>query len=397
MSGWPQTGSHDGASTRACSPYVTPLRPALSKREWLAAFIRLGRPKFLLYSFLLFGLGTTFAAYEGRPIDLSWYVVGQVFIWCTHLMTHYCNEYFDLSADIANASPTSWTGGSRVLVEGTLRPAVSLGAALFLLVTSLALVVAMPTTGARAIMLGTIGLAWFYTAPPFRLNYRGFGELTVAAVLNLLTPALGCYLQMRELSPLFLLLCLPTMLLQHARMMVMGLSDYEGDQAIGKRTMPVLLGPKGTLAVVVAETSIAYGAVLLVTARAQIPPLVGAIFLSTLPLAVWQIRRLFRGAILDPRTNNSVVFWASTHVALVFCSVLVGLLVNSFADPARPNAMTGASVALSVAVLLAFGTILSFQIWRNRLRGVANAADLASAGPAPEANPLEVAPERILL
>jgi 1,4-dihydroxy-2-naphthoate polyprenyltransferase len=91
-------------------------------REKLVAFVRLGRPKFLLYSLLLFGLGAAIAAHDGSGLDLRGYVVGQLFVWSVHLMTHYCNEYFDLPADLANTSPTRWTGGSRVLVEGTLTP-----------------------------------------------------------------------------------------------------------------------------------------------------------------------------------------------------------------------------------------------------------------------------------
>ena len=45
------------------------------------------------------------------------------------LMTHYANDYFDLEADRANQTPTTWSGGSRVLPAGELSPRVALIAA----------------------------------------------------------------------------------------------------------------------------------------------------------------------------------------------------------------------------------------------------------------------------
>src|SRR5262245_870587 len=95
----------------------------------LAAIIRLGRPKFLIYSMVLAALGPSCSVFLGYPFQLKAYLQVQLFAWIAHLMTHYCNEYFDFAADSANPSPTRWTGGSRVLVEGLLTPQFSLALA----------------------------------------------------------------------------------------------------------------------------------------------------------------------------------------------------------------------------------------------------------------------------
>ena len=100
----------------------------------VGAFIRLGRPLFLVGGLVFYGLGAAIAAFAegGRAIDWRRYVWGQVAVTAAHLMTHYCNDYFDFEADRANATPTRWSGGSRVLPAGELPRQAALIAALAL-------------------------------------------------------------------------------------------------------------------------------------------------------------------------------------------------------------------------------------------------------------------------
>src|SRR5262245_61821173 len=151
--------------------------------ERMAAFVRLSRLRFLVESLLTVTLGMAVSAYAGQRVDLGAWALVQATVVLTHLMTHYCNEYFDLEADSAHTAPTRWTGGSQVLVRGALAPVVSLSAAFLLLFVVILLAVLMPTTPQRIIALAGIGLGWFYTAPPARLNYRALGEITTAATL----------------------------------------------------------------------------------------------------------------------------------------------------------------------------------------------------------------------
>ncbi len=87
----------------------------------LVAFVRLGRPQFLVGGFVLYGLGAALAKAGGAPFDRALYAWGQVVVTLTQLMTHYANDYFDLEADRANLTPTRWSGGSRVLPGGGWR------------------------------------------------------------------------------------------------------------------------------------------------------------------------------------------------------------------------------------------------------------------------------------
>ena len=114
--------------------YSARVRGLASRLRQVGAFVRLGRPLFLVGGLVFYGLGAAIAAYVGGGREIDWrrYVWGQIAVTAAHLMTHYCNDYFDFHADQANATPTRWSGGSRVLPAGELPRAAALVAALVL-------------------------------------------------------------------------------------------------------------------------------------------------------------------------------------------------------------------------------------------------------------------------
>src|SRR3954468_8082672 len=180
----------------------------------IVAFLKLGRPKFLIGGFLLFALGAALAAVQGARIDWLRYAWGQSVITAAQWMTHYSNDYFDLDADRANSTPTRWSGGSRVLVSGALAPRAALAASVVLGAAALiaaCLLAARPGTPPLVLPLALliIVLSWCYSAPPLRLSSRGLGEATTVCVVTLLTPLLGFYVQSGAVRPALLLACLP--------------------------------------------------------------------------------------------------------------------------------------------------------------------------------------------
>lgn len=345
---------------------------SLKRSFWL--LVRLGRPKYLLYSWVLHTLGVAAAVYLGHAPSLTGYVHGQLFVWCVHLMTHYCNEYFDLQADRANPAPTSWTGGSRVLVEGLLKPRVSLAASCVLLCVVVLLSLSMPPAAQSAALIA-VTLAWFYTAPPFQLNYRGLGELTVTTVLNGCFPMIGFALTTGEFGTFPLLLLLPAFLVQFVRMTIMNLLDYEGDIVVGKRTLPVILGPRTIIHMHAVVQAAAYLLLIPGVLWMGVPLWVGVGVMASAPIAVWHVARLYRGAHKDPRTANSVVFWASTHCSLVVASGYVGLLIDGFVHGRFEQLGGVADLFLLPIVIYSF--ILAQQMRKNRPKAVAEAKPAA--------------------
>jgi 1,4-dihydroxy-2-naphthoate polyprenyltransferase len=295
--------------------------------ETLLAFIRLGRPKFLVGGFVLFGLGAALAVKGGAAFDLGRFFWGQLLVTATQLMTHYANDYFDLEADRANRTPTAFSGGSRVLVGQALSPRVALRAARALALLAAGAAIALGRRagpGVSFLALVTIGLAWGYSAPPLRLCARGLGELTTALVVTLLVPLLGYVLQARALAaPIFLAAVLPCAL-QFAMLLAIEFPDAAGDAATGKRTLVVRLGAPAAARLYALVTIAAFGA-LPFFARGGLPGRVAAAPALLAPIATWQALRVARGAYGEPARWESVAFWS---VALLIASSSLELVAT---------------------------------------------------------------------
>jgi len=293
----------------------------------LIAFVRLGRPLHLVGGVLFNGLGISIAHFLGAPIDWTTAMWGQVAITSIQLMTHYSNDYFDQDADQAAVTPTRWASGSRVLPEGTLSPRVALVAALVL--AGVALLATAIVTAASAspvqtmlLLLMALFLAWSYSSPPLFLNRRGWGELTGAVLVPILTTLVGFQLQTGQLALMPLLAALPLSCFQFAMLLSVNFPDAEGDAAVNKRTLVVKLGRQRAGGLFVGALFLAYGLLPLLIWLGLPPQAAGAVLL-TLPIAIWQAWRIRRGAASDPSQWNALAFWS---IGLLMSATLLELI-----------------------------------------------------------------------
>ncbi len=280
----------------------------------MIAFVRLGRPHFLLGGLVLHGLGVALALYSGARLNLPALLWGQAAISAIQLMAQYSNEFFDLAADRANPTPTHWSGGSRVLVEGRLSPAVALTAAISLAITALgaALDLALGVhSGALTLPLLILALllAWGYSAPPVQLHSRGLGEFTVALLVTGLVPLVGFYLQTGRFEPLPFLAILPLGCFQFAMLLAIEFPDAAGDATVGKRTLVVRLGA-ARAARLHAEVLAAAYATLPLLVLLGLPPTVAAAVGLSAPLAAWQSWRVLRAVKTPSPGWNGPAFWS---------------------------------------------------------------------------------------
>lgn len=211
----------------------------------LPALVRLGRPHFLPYGFVIYALGAAIAWQAGARIDASTYAWGQAFVTLAQWMVHYANDHFDQAADAANDHRTLWTGGSGVLQQGGLPQRAGLMAAAVMGLASLgpAIVLATAFGGDVVLLMAAIlALSWGYSGPPARLQGRGLGPFAVALVVTGLVPALAYRLQGGPWSEPALLVLLPLVLMQAAMVVVLDFADRPADAAGGKRTLVVRIG-----------------------------------------------------------------------------------------------------------------------------------------------------------
>jgi 1,4-dihydroxy-2-naphthoate octaprenyltransferase len=284
--------------------------------------------------FVFYGLGVAVARSEGATLDAATLLWGQLAVTAAQLMTHFANDTFDLDADRANATPTRWSGGSRVLVEGLLSPRVGLAAAVACGGLALAAVGGARLAGASgwavALLLLATALAWAYSAPPLRLHARGLGELTVALVVPVLTPLVGYTIQQERPGLLPLLATWPLACFQVAMILIINFPDAAGDRRVGKRTLVLRLGEARAARLHVALLAVAYLSLPWLMA-AGLPWAVAAAVLLPLPLAVWLAWRMARGAWRDPAAWNSLGFWS---IALLIVTAGLELVAFVLMNPA---------------------------------------------------------------
>ncbi len=207
----------------------------------------LGRLHFPFGGLLLYAFGVLIASRFGADVGLPRVVLGYLVMLPGHLSVSYSNDAFDLEADRSN-TPTLFSGGSGVLVRRPELRGAAIAIALGLIAASLALAVVFSVVHGvdwrfLALVVAGNAVGWFYTAPPLRLIYRGYGEIATALTVGLLVPVVGYIATGAPLESA--LLWLAPMSIAYGVLFVFGvqLPDREADAAFGKPNWTARMSP----------------------------------------------------------------------------------------------------------------------------------------------------------
>jgi 1,4-dihydroxy-2-naphthoate octaprenyltransferase len=277
-----------------------PVRPRLSA-GWL--FLRASRLPFLSATFVPVALGVAVAALHG---EWHWWLALLTLIAasCIHLGLNIANDVFDTisGADAANVTPTQFSGGSRVVLYGllSLRQLILMMLGFYAVGVAIGLYLAVTRGFWPLFWIGAVGLfvSIFYTAPPFRLVYRGVGEYFVALGFGPIMTIGAYYVQARDWSWEAIYASLPVGILIALVLYVNEVPDRPGDSAAGKRTLPVRLSKEWVIAGYVGSVAAAFGLILFGSLFGVMPrPAILA--LAALPLA-FTVRKGLLEAYEDP-------------------------------------------------------------------------------------------------
>jgi 1,4-dihydroxy-2-naphthoate octaprenyltransferase len=158
----------------------------------------------------------------------------------------FANDYADRETDALNETSTIFSGGSRILVEGSIAPESLLRAAVLMAALALGTGIALVIGWGRGLVLPLIviglGMLWAYSFGPLRMSYRGGGEILQMLGVGLILPLIGYAAQAGDLSrfPSEVLAFLLPLNLSTA--LCTALPDEPSDRVSHKRTLPVLLG-----------------------------------------------------------------------------------------------------------------------------------------------------------
>ena len=198
---------------------------------------------------LPFLLGGVIAWSQGNSVNIPVLIFSSVATFLIMLMTFLINEYYDYESDLKNEEWHRFSGGSRVLPMGLiLRSRVLIVAYIFLVLAGgLGLFIYFYYhTGIFTIPLGIISafIGYAYTARPFKLAYRGLGEVAISFSCGWLAVITGYYLQTGHFSYIVTLASIPCALSVFALILINEFPDIKSDASSGKKNLVVRLGKK---------------------------------------------------------------------------------------------------------------------------------------------------------
>ncbi len=247
------------------------------------------RVPFLTATFVPILLGAMVARSDGYS---AWWLFALALLGgsAIHLGLNVANDVSDAisGADSANANPTMFSGGSRMIQYGlvslqTMRmvsiACYAVGIAIGLYLTA--------TRGIELLWIGIAGvfLSIFYTAPPFKLVHRGLGEIAVAVGFGPIM-VLGTYFVIAQrLTFEAFYASLPVAIFIMLVLYVNQIPDKPADAKTGKRTIVVRL-PKDAIIKGYAASVFVSLALIAVGALTGIMPIWTLLALATIPLAL---------------------------------------------------------------------------------------------------------------
>jgi len=164
-----------------------------------------------------------------------------------HLGANLINDYFDdRGSDPVNVRITPFSGGSRAIQEGNISPAVVLAMALFCFAVGLGVGIWLAWSGRpMVVLIGVLGLgaAWAYSAPPFQLMSRGWGEVAIFFAFGPLVTLGTYYVMSGSLSWPAFAIGAPQGFFIAAVIWINQFPDYEADRKTDKKNLVVRLGP----------------------------------------------------------------------------------------------------------------------------------------------------------
>jgi 1,4-dihydroxy-2-naphthoate octaprenyltransferase len=297
----------------------------------LARYFAATRPAFLSASLMACLIGLAIARHNGIPLDLPLALTTLLFGLLAHAGVNVLNDYYDAlnGTDACNVERVfPFTGGSRFIQNGvlTLAQTASFGFAL-LFGVMLAGLWLMLRSAPQLLYIGLAGLliGWAYSAPPFRLNSRGLGELCVAAGFLLITMGTD-FVQRKGFSSAPVIAGLSYALLVTNLLYINQFPDRKADTSAGKLHWVARLDIQQARWGYVLILALSYLWLIVSVLFAWLPPL-ALVTVLALPFSIQAARQLFRHAAQPSQLGEAIkltILAMLLHGGLLTASLMIG-------------------------------------------------------------------------
>ena len=270
-----------------------------------------------------------------KPLSVLWFLLALIGVYLDEIAKNALNEVIDFQSGvdpgIEEKDATPFSGGKKTIVQGKLdlMQCLIIAVACFLLAAAIGCALTL-FVEPRVFWPGLIGfvLAVIYSLPPFKLCYRGFGEIAVGLAFG---PAIvmGIYVLIEgRFDWLPLLVSLPVALLIVNVLWINQYPDYEADKAHNKKNGVVRLGKQKAVYVYAALFVLSDLSVIAIALYAQNP--IWLLPLLTVPIEVKAVKncRRYLDDIHKLIASNAatVQIYQLFGISFVISAVLDGLV-----------------------------------------------------------------------
>ena len=243
------------------------------------------RPRTLSAAFAPVLLATALA---GSSIKIVEATLALIVGLCLQIGVNYANDY----SDGIRGTDADRVGPTRLVASGLATPSAVKKAAFlaFLIAAMVGLVLAALTSWwLIAVGAAAIGAAWYYTGGVSPYGYKGLGEISVFIFFGLVATMGSYFVQTNEITWQAFLVAIPMGSLSCSLLALNNIRDRAKDELVGKKTLAVHLGDKGSRRLFVGLLVIAHLATIFTTPWALLT-------LALAPLTLSLIRPVLRGA-----------------------------------------------------------------------------------------------------
>jgi 1,4-dihydroxy-2-naphthoate octaprenyltransferase len=298
----------------------------MSFKETLTIWFKAARAPFLVVSFIPSVLGGLIAWYHGSFNALLFGLV-TLGVVMAHSAADFIDDYFDFKK--GNLGNKEKQFHDSPLIDGKVTPGQVMFAALICLAVAVATgVYAFLAVGMPVIYMMAAGafIVFFYTSPPFMLNYRGLGETALFFAFGPMITFGVYYVLVRDFHWEPVLLGVPLGIFTMNIGVVSNTFDHNDDEKSGKRTLALRLGQANAVKFLSVVSVVAYMVLIASVVADQATPW-SLLALLAAPLAIETVRKTSLFADTSNYTLAMTKAIALSSVTGILLSVGYGLAI----------------------------------------------------------------------
>jgi 1,4-dihydroxy-2-naphthoate octaprenyltransferase len=280
-------------------------------------------------------LGSVIAWTTFREFNFWYFILVIIGVTVHHMGLNMIDDVFDYLHAVDRLSgeeKNPYTGGSGVLTGGLLSTGQVLFASIICYLIGIMITVYLTVMiGWPILIFAAIGIfsSVFYTMPPIRYGYRGFGELSLLINFGPVICLGAFYVQTRSIDWEPFIISLVPGFLMWSMIIINEIPDYEEDRQAGKLNLVVRLGRKPGVMLYVAGLVCAY-VIILLSVSFRITSVSVLLGLLTLPVAYNSFRILNENYMdkvkMAPANLATIKIHALTLICLIIGYLAAGVM-----------------------------------------------------------------------